>query len=319
MESPAARLLGLLSLLQSRPRWNAPELAERLGVTARTVRRDISRLRELGYPVDAEAGRAGGYQLGAGGALPPLLLSDDEAVAVALGLRAAAGGAVVGAEETAVAALAKLEQVLPTRLRERVLALNTATVLVRSGAAPVVASEVLMTLAQGCRRRERVRFAYTDGAGRDSHRRVEPYGLVNADRLWYLVGLDLDRADWRTFRLDRMSDPALTGHRFVRTAEPDTAAMVIDARARAPYAFQAEVLLRAEPADAAREISSAVGSVEGVKGGTLLRIGANDLDWIARYIASLPFESEVRHPPALRVALRAVGLRLAAANRRPAR
>ena len=319
MESPATRLLGLLSLLQTRPRWNGPELAQRLGITERTVRRDITRLRELGYPVDAEPGRAGGYQLGAGGALPPLLLSDDEAVAVALGLRAAAGGAVVGSEEAAVAALAKLEQVLPARLRERILALNSATVLVPSGAAPVVESDVLMTLAQGCRRHERVRFAYTDGAGRRSDRRVEPYGLVNADRRWYLVAFDLDRSDWRTFRLDRMSDPTLTGHRFVPSEEPDTAAMVIDARARAPYPWEAEVLLRAEPAAVAGEIPAAVGSLERVAGGTLLRVGANDLDWIARYLAGLPFEFEVRQPPELRAALRALGLRLVSANRRPAR
>ena len=317
MESPASRLLELLSLLQSRPRWNAVELAERQGVTERTIRRDVSRLRDLGYPVLAEPGRTGGYQLGAGGALPPLLLSDDEAVAVALGLRAAASGAVVGAEEAAVAALAKLEQVLPARLRERVLALNSATVLVYSGAAPTVESDVLLTLAQGCRRSERVRFGYTDGAGRQTDRRVEPYGLVNADRRWYLVALDLDRADWRTFRLDRMLSPTLTGHRFVRTSEPDTAAMVLDARARAPYPWVAEVFLRAKLAEATREISSAIGTLERVEGGTLLRIGANDLEWIAGYLAGLRFEFEIRHPPELRTTLRALSQRLAAASRRP--
>ncbi len=315
MESPAGRLLKLLSLLQSRPHWNGPQLAERLGVTERTVRRDVSRLRDLGYPVEAEAGRAGGYQLGAGGALPPLLLTDDESVAVAVGLRAAASGGVTGYEEAAVAALAKLEQVLPAHLRERVLSLNAATVLVRSGHGPLVDPEVLLTLAQGCRRPEQVRFGYRDGSGNMTDRRVEPYGLVNAERRWYLVGRDLDRAAWRTFRLDRMTEPALTGHRFVRIEDPDAAAMVLDGIAFAPYEWQAEVLLSAEPAAAAAEIPATIGSLEPVEGGTLLRIGANEVEWLARYVAGLPFDSEVRHPPELRTALRALGRRLQRAHR----
>lgn len=317
MASPAGRLLDLLSLLQARNHWNATELAERLGVTERTVRRDVSRLRDLGYPVDADPGPTGGYQLGAGGSLPPLLLSDDEAVAVALGLRAAASGAVMGSEESAVAALTKLEQVLPARLRERVLAVNATTVLVPSGVAPQIEAEVLLTFGQGCRRCERVRFGYTDGAGNETERRVEPYGLVNTDRRWYLVAFDLDRDDWRTFRLDRVRAPELTGHRFVRTSEPDTAAMVVEARARTPYPVQAEVLLLVDIDTAAREISSAVGTLEAAGGATLLRIGANDVEWIARYLAGLPFDVEVRSPPALRKALRVLARRLASSNRGP--
>ena len=319
MESSSARLLALLSLLQSRPHWSAPELAERLSITTRTVRRDIRRLRELGYPVVAEAGPAGGYELGAGGRLPPLLLTDDESVAVAVGLRAAASGGVIGYEEAAVAALAKLEQVLPARLRERVLALNSATVLVRSGAGPNVDPEVLLTVAQGCRRPERIRFGYRDGAGNVTERRVEPYGLVSAERRWYVVALDLDRDDWRTFRLDRMSELSLTGHRFVRTSEPDAAAMVVEGLALTPYQWQAEVLLRAELHEAEAEVPRTIGSLESAEGGTLLRFGANDLDWLARYIAGLPFESDVRSPPELRTALRALGRRLQVAHRRAAR
>ena len=314
MESTAGRLLSLLSLLQSRPHWNAAELADRLGITDRTVRRDVNRLRELGYPVVAEAGRAGGYQLGAGGALPPLLLTDDEAVAVAVGLRAAASGGVAGYDDAAVAALAKLEQVLPVRLRDRVLALNTATVLVRSGEGPAVDPEVLLLLAQGCRRPERVRFGYRDGSGNVTSRRVEPYRLVNTDRRWYFVAHDLDRVDWRTFRVDRMSEPALTGHRFVRTAEPDAARMVVDGLALGSYQWQAEVLLDAELPEAAAEIPQTIGSVESADGATLLRMGANDLDWIARYIAGLPFDAQVREPPELRAALRALGRRLQRAH-----
>lgn len=305
MESSAGRLLQLLSLLQSRPHWNGPELAERLRVTERTVRRDVSRLRDLGYPVDGGAGRAGGYELGAGGALPPLLLTDDEAVAVSVGLRAAATGGVAGYDEAAVAALAKLEQVLPARLRERVLALNAATVLVRARPELVIDPDALLTLAQGCRRSERITFSYRDGGGNVTDRRVEPYGLVNAERRWYLVARDLDRDDWRTFRLDRMRQPALTGHRFARTSEPDTEAMVLEGMTSAAYTWQAEVLLRARLEDAAVEVPRTVGSLRATRGGTVLRMGANDLDWIARYLSGLPFTFEVRSPVELKDALRA--------------
>ncbi len=232
--SSSSRLLELLSLLQTRPQWKASELAERLGITERTVRRDVTRLRQLGYPVVADAGRAGGYQLGRGGALPPLLLTDDESVAVAVGLRAAASGGVAGYDEAAVAALAKLEQVLPAPVRERVLALNAATILSRPGAGPAIDPDALLTIAQACRRAERIRFGYRDGSGAVTERRVEPHGLVNVERRWYLVARDLDRQDWRTFRLDRMSGAALTGHRFVRTEGPDAGAMVAEALSHAP-------------------------------------------------------------------------------------
>jgi predicted DNA-binding transcriptional regulator YafY len=316
MASPAGRLLDLLSLLQARPHWNAPELAGRLGVTERTVRRDVTRLRDLGYPVLADPGRAGGYQLGAGGHLPPLLLTDDEAVAVAVGLRAAATGGVVDYEDAAVAAMAKLEQVLPVRLRDRVLALSTTTVLVRSGAGPTVDPEVLLLLAQGCRRSERAHFGYLDGSGNRTERRVEPYRLVNAEQRWYLVARDLDRADWRTFRLDRMSEPVLTGHRFERGEEPDAGSMVADGMALAAYSWQAEVLLRTDLADAALDVPRTVGALEAVEGGTLLRLGANSLDWIARFLAGLPFDWEIRAPNELRAAVRDHARRLQQAARR---
>jgi predicted DNA-binding transcriptional regulator YafY len=317
MESPAARLLDLLSLLQSRPHWTAPELAERLTTTTRTVRRDITRLRELGYPVDAAPGRTGGYQLGAGGALPPLLLRDDEAVAVAVGLRVAATGGVAGYDDAAVSALAKLEQVLPARLRERVLALNAAAVLVRSGVGFAAADpEVLLLLAQACRRPARLHFAYVDGAGNASERRVEPYRLVNAEQRWYLVADDLDRRAWRTFRVDRMTDPVATGHRFVRTSEPDAAAMVVEGMALAAHAWNAEVLLFTGLDDAAAEIPPKAGTLEVVDGGTLLRVGGDSLDWIARFLARLPFDFEVQSPKELRRALRDHARRLNAAGRR---
>jgi predicted DNA-binding transcriptional regulator YafY len=274
------------------------------------VRRDVTRLRDLGYPVEAAAGRDGGYQLGRGGALPPLLLTNDEAVAVALGLRAAATGGVAGYDEAAVAAMAKLEQVLPAHLRERVLAVSSAIVLVRSAAGPPVDPECLLLLAQGCRRSERVRFCYVDGDGNPTERRVEPYGVVNVDRRWYLVAWDLDRDDWRTFRLDRMSEVVLTGHRFAAKEQPDTAAMVLAGLTHTPYAWQAEVLVRAPLEEVALDVPASVGSLEEAEGGTLVRMGANDLDWIARYLAGIEHPYEVVSPPELKAELRALGRRL---------
>jgi predicted DNA-binding transcriptional regulator YafY len=309
MESSAARLLKLLSLLQSRPHWNATELADRLTVTTRTVRRDVARLRELGYPVEAEAGSSGGYQLGRGGALPPLLLTDDEAVAVAVGLRAAASGGLAGYDEAAVAAMAKLEQVLPSKLRESVRALGSATMLLRPGG-EAVDTEVLLVVAQGCRRNERVRFSYRDNVGTLTDRRVEPYAVVNHEQRWYLVADDLDRHDWRTFRLDRITDPVLTGHRFVPTEQPDAGRMVVDGLSRVRYRHHAEVLLLVDHAAASSAVSPTVGSLEARGDGTLLRIGANELGWIARYLAGLPFDCTIITPDELRTELRRLGERL---------
>ena len=320
MGSSSNRLLELLSLLQARPHWSAPELAERLGITERTVRRDITRLRLLGYPVVADAGRTGGYELGRGGALPPLLLTNDESVAVAMGLRAAANGGVAGYEEAAMAALAKLEQMLPATVRERVLALNAATVLTPRGGGPEVDPDELLMIAQACRRPERIRFRYRDGSGKLSERRVEPHGLVNAERRWYLVGRDLDRQDWRTFRLDRISEAALTGHRFVPSQDPDAAARVVQGIAAAPYPWQAEVVLHADLKAAQGEIPRTVGSVAEVAGEVILRLGANDVEWLARYVAGLPFVAEVRSPPEVRAAVRSLGQRLQESHRaRPRR
>ncbi|MGH9124552.1 MAG: helix-turn-helix transcriptional regulator [Acidimicrobiales bacterium] len=321
MASASGRLLEVLSLLQQRPHWSSSELADRLAVTERTVRRDVTRLRELGYPVVADAGRSGGYELGRGGALPPLLLTEDETVAVAIGLRAAARSGVAGYDEAAVAALAKLEPILPAAVRERVLALNATTVLSgRDG--PLVDPELLLTVAQGCRRPERIRFAYRDGGGNLSERRVEPHGLVNVERRWYLVAKDLDRQAWRTFRLDRMSDVILTGHRFVPPEGadvPDAGVMVANGLARATYTWQAEVVLTTDLATARSEISPTVGSVEEVEGEVILRLGANEVDWLARYVAGLPFGASVRSPPEVRVAVRDLGRRLQEDHRTRAR
>jgi len=213
MSETSARLLKLLSLLQTPREWTGTELAERLGVTTRTIRRDVERLRELGYPVHATRGTAG-YRLGAGASLPPLLLDDEEAVAVVVGLRTAAGGSVAGLEEPSLRALTKLEQVLPSRLRYRVTTLHTATVRAGDEPGPRVAAETLMAVAEACRRRERLRFDYTDAHGAETVRTVEPQTLVSFGRRWYLVAFDLDRSEWRTFRVDRLRPRTPTGPRF---------------------------------------------------------------------------------------------------------
>ncbi|MEV0339977.1 YafY family protein [Nocardia sp. NPDC050713] len=222
MNDTPARLLRLLSLLQTPREFSGSELAERLGVTDRTVRRDVDRLRELGYPVEATMGATGGYRLVAGTAMPPLLVDDDEAVAIAVGLRAAAGSAVAGIEEASVRALAKLEQVLPAKLRRRVRVLGAATAT-PAHEGPTVDPEVLSTLAAAVTNRERTRFGY---AGGSSRRHVEPVGLVPIRRRWYLLGHDLDRADWRVFRVDRIERPQPTGARF--TPRPLPAASPAD-------------------------------------------------------------------------------------------
>jgi predicted DNA-binding transcriptional regulator YafY len=313
VQSPAGRLLALLSLLQARPRWTAEELAGRLDVTERTVRRDVARLRDLGYPVDAEVGPTGGYQLGSGGALPPLLLADDEAVAVAVGLRVAAAAGLEGCEDAAVAALAKLEQVLPVRLREQVAALHGSTVLLGRSQEGRTDPEKLLLLAQACRRQEVLHFAYCDSAGNETERRVEPFRLVHAERRWYLVAHDRDRAAWRTFRVDRVGEAWSAGHRFVRHEEPDAAALVAHGVAIGAYDHVAVVVLEASLAEAADEVARTVGVLEAIdEHRTLLRIAANDLDWIARFLAGLPFPVAIVEPPALRRALRVVARRVRA-------
>src|ERR687887_2848173 len=213
MLETSARLLRLLSLLQAHREWSGADLADRLGVTPRTVRRDVDRLRELGYPVNASPGTGGGYRLGAGAELPPLLLDDDEAVAVAIGLRTAAGGSVAGIEETSVRALAKLEQVLPAHLRRRVNALQAFTVPA-PGTGPTVDAGVLATIASACRDHEGLRFAYQSHDGSSTRRRVEPHRLVHLGWRWYLLAFDLDRDEWRTFRVDRIGRPLSAGARF---------------------------------------------------------------------------------------------------------
>lgn len=236
MTNPSARLLQLLNLLQSRTRWPGPELATRMGVSARTLRYDIAKLRDLGYEVQSEPGAVGGYALQAGSSLPPLLLEDDEAVAMAVGLRLAAGG-TAGVGEAAVTALAKLEQVLPWRLRGRMSTLRNFTETASRGEPGTEPGDVVF-LTGACRDLRRVRFAYADRHGNTSHRDVEPYRLVQTGGRWYLLAFDPERADWRHFRLDRMTVTHSAGARFRPRAAPPSEAMLesIDAMYRRHWA-----------------------------------------------------------------------------------
>jgi|SRR5690625_2305164 len=253
------RMLSLLSLLQSRRDWGGAELADRLEVTVRTIRRDVERLRELGYPVEATAGTLGGYRLASGQNLPPLLLDDEEAVAVGVGLHAATAGGFGGIEDPAVRAIAKLGQVFPNRLRRQVDTLVSATEMVTHRGAPSVDPAVLTTIASGCREREQIEFGYHSRSGEHTRRRVEPHRLVASHGLWYLIGYDLDRSDWRMFRLDRMSDVGTNDRPFRPRELPggDAAAFVARTIAATPYPFWTDVTLQA-PAEVIRQQMSAV-------------------------------------------------------------
>jgi predicted DNA-binding transcriptional regulator YafY len=326
MLETSARLLRLLSLLQSRRDWSSADLADRLGVSARTIRRDVDRLRGLGYPVHATPGVAGGYRLGAGAALPPLLLDDDEAVAVALGLRTATNGTVAGIEETSVRALAKLEQVLPARLRHRVGALHAATVPL-VGASPIVDPDVLMVVATACRDHERVRFSYagrspdrpegserSDGTREPTERRVEPHRLVHTGRRWYLVAWDLDRDDWRTFRVDRIAGLSAAGHRFAPRQPPegDVARYTSRGLSTEVYRYQARLTLHVPAEVAAERITPTSGLVEPIDDRTCtLHIGSRSLDELAVWLAVIGFDFDVHEPPELADHVHGLAKRLA--------
>ncbi|MGP3984438.1 helix-turn-helix transcriptional regulator [Streptomyces sp. KR80] len=314
MLETSARLLRLLSLLQAHREWSGRDLADRLGVTPRTVRRDVDRLRELGYPVHASPGTGGGYQLGAGAQLPPLLLDDEEAVAVAVSLRTVAGGGIEGIEETSVRALAKLEQVLPSRLRRRVAALNSYTVPMLGGRrGPTVDAATLTELVHACRDRERLRFEYRDHAGSATRRVVDPHRLVFTERRWYLVAWDVEREDWRTFRADRITPKPPHGPRFEPRTPPaeDLAAYVSRGVSTAAYAAKAVVLLHASAEEAAQRISPSAGVLEAIdEHSCLLHTGAHTLDVLVIHIVLMGFEFDVREPAELNDHIREIADRL---------
>lgn len=305
----SARLLRLLSLLQTPRDWTGSELAARLEVDVRTVRRDIDKLRTLGYPIHATAG-TGGYRLSAGAKLPPLLLEDDEAVAVAMGLRTAAGGTIAGIEESSLRALAKLEQVLPARLRHRLSALQAATVAVPAGG-PRVDPDTLTSIAATIRDHHRLRFDYRTHTGETSRRTTEPHRLVHIGRRWYLIGWDVDREDWRTYRVDRLAPRIPTGPRFSPREAPDAADFVARGVTTAPYRYQARITLYVSATAAAERIGPTQGVIEAVdKEACILRTGANSLDMLAVHVIALGFEFLVHEPPELAAHLRDLAVRL---------
>ncbi|WP_030454745.1 helix-turn-helix transcriptional regulator [Herbidospora cretacea] len=317
MLETSARLLRLLSLLQARRDWPGRDLADRLGVSDRTVRRDVERLRELGYPVHASRGTDGGYRLGAGTAMPPLLLDDEEAVAVAIGLRTAVGGM----EEPSARALTKLEQVLPSRLRHRVDALRTSTEPVPSDRpGPAVDAAVLSALATACRNRERLRFDYRGHDGTSTLRAVEPYRIVSWGRRWYLVAWDVDRDDWRTFRADRITPRTPTGHRFPPREPPEGGAAAYVARgvSSAAWRHRARIVVHA-PADVVTErINPAVGVVEAVdEEMCVLDTGAESIQTLAVHLGLLDVDFEVSGPPELIEYLHVLAGRFARATGAP--
>jgi predicted DNA-binding transcriptional regulator YafY len=316
MQDPTARTLRLLSLLQTYKFWSGTELAERLDVSPRTVRRDIDRLRELGYPVDATPGAAGGYRLAAGTHVPPLVLDDDEAVAIAVGLHTAAGASIEGIEETSVRALAKLEQVLPDRLRRRVNAVHANVTPLRwQSEQSTVDTEVLAVLALACRDNEQVFFDYRSRDGAETSRLVEPHQLVSAGRRWYLVGWDVRRDDWRTFRLDRLDEPRLGGVRFRPRPLPaeDAAAFVAESMAQRPVPFEATI----EVAGAAAAVSELVrysgAEIEAIDDDRcVVRLRSDSERWLLTGVAMIAaeFDVHIREPADLVTRAKALGSRL---------
>jgi predicted DNA-binding transcriptional regulator YafY len=312
MQRTSTRLLELLSLLQGRRDWPGNELAERLEVSARTIRRDIERLRELGYPVESLTGPAGGYRLRAGSAMPPLLLDDDEAIAIAVGLRTAARASVTGIEEAALQALVKLEQVLPSHLRRRVSALGLATSTLPVPG-PTVDPQDLTTIAAACRDGHRLRFRYRRRDGDESRREVEPHAVVNHGRRWYVVAWDPSREDWRTFRIDRLTSPSSTGVRFTERKLPaKNAAVFVEQSIRgAPSRYEAVVTVHAGVEEMTRRFPAYWGAFEPLDDARCVyRTSDDNLRWLALRIAMLDVDFEVREPPELVESLRQLGARV---------
>jgi predicted DNA-binding transcriptional regulator YafY len=312
MGNASSRLLDLLSLLQARRDWPGGELAGRLEVSARTIRRDVGRLRALGYPVESLSGPAGGYRLRAGAAMPPLLLDEEEAIAIAVGLRTAARASVTGIEETSIRALVKLEQVLPAHLRRRVAALGSATITAPF-AGPTVDPQHLTTIAAACRDSECLRFDYRSRDGTATRREVEPHSLVNLGRRWYLVGWDRGREDWRTFRVDRLSRRVATGVRFTARDLParDAAAYVEQSIADARNRYEARVTVHAAADRIAARLPWLAGALEPSGADRCeYRTADDDLEWLAIRIAMLGADVDVHEPPELVAQLDSLARRL---------
>ena len=315
MLKTSARLLRLLWLLQSRRYWSGAELSERVEVDARTVRRDIDRLRELGYAVEASPGLGGGYQLKAGAALPPVLLDDEEAVTVAVAVRAAASS-VGRMEETAVGLLAKLDQLLPLRLRKRASALHSVTLsLANPPQAPSI--DLLTEIACACRDRMKLRLNYRDRGGNVTSRAVEPLRLAHTGRLWYLVAFDCERTDWRTFRIDRVQRLVSSGPQFLPREFPgDIAAYVSRSIREVPYRYRMRIRLRGSLAELAKRIPGWCGVLEVLdEESCALSTGADSLEALAAQVVLTGADFEILGTPEFLPELREIGSRLERATR----
>ncbi|MEU5153722.1 WYL domain-containing protein [Glycomyces sp. NPDC021274] len=315
MLETSARLLRVLALLQARRDWTGEALAARLDVTTRTVRSDIDRLRRLGYRVHSTTGSAGGYRLEAGNAVPPLLLDDEEAVAVAVGLRAAASGSVAGIEETSLRALAKLEQTMPSRLRRRIDILRAATASA-AAAGPTVDAGVLTGIAEAVHRCEQLRFDYRDRAGAASRRRAEPHRLVYTERRWYLLAWDVDREDWRTYRADRIGLRTPNGPRFTPKEPPEEAvAHVLRGLGHAAWRHQAVIRLQAPVEQVAAMLPPGSGLLEPAGDAECLwRTGSDSLRDLTNYLTGLDLPFIVEAPQSLRDHLNGLAARYLAAT-----
>ena len=317
MANTSNRTLKLLSLLQTHRYWPGTELAERLEVSVRTLRRDVDRLRELGYPVEAQRGVDGGYQLAAGAALPPLVVDDEEAVALVVGLQAAAQD-VGEIAESSVRVLAKVVQVMPARLRRRVEALRALTVSPGWGgpSRPGVDPVVLTTVALACRDSERLRFGYTAAGGERTERQVEPHRLVSLGRRWYLVAYDLDRLDWRSFRVDRLIAPNGTGARF-RPRElpaPDAAEYVRTRLDNLPRPYRVEVVIHAPAAQVRERIGRWSTVTELDSGRCRLAMTADQLEWPAMALGMAGADFRIVGPPEFAAYVRDWGERFTRAS-----
>ena len=316
MLETSARLLRLLSLLQSRRYWEGAGLAERLEITSRTLRRDIDKLRSLGYTVSAAAGPGGGYQLGQGSALPPLLLDDDEAVAVAVSLRSAMD-TIAGMSQTVVGALVKLNQLLPVRLRKRVGAIHAVTISV-AGAAPALNLDTLTTLAAACRDHRQITLRYEDRKGRATTRTVEPLQLAHTgNRRWYVVAWDLSRDAWRTLRIDRIVGIPASGAPFIPRPPPaDLARYVAEAISHAPYPYRARFKLAGPAKTVAERVPPWIGVLEPLDTKhSLLSTGAETPEALLFQVMLCGVDFELMEPEDLRPHLRAIAARLQRAAR----
>lgn len=316
----AGRLLALLSLLQQRRAWTGPEMATELGVTTRTIRNDVERLRELGYPIAGSPGLEGGYRLRVGSELPPLLLDDDEAVAIAVGLRWAATGAISGIEQLSLRAMTKLEQFLPKRIQKRVATLTRAIVSLPMTEV-VVDSRVLSLVALACETQQRLSFTYRDHGGQESSRECEPFRVVHHGRRWYLIAWDLDRSDFRTFRVDRLVPKGALGPPFVARAVPEAALLAALKRgiAQATWHVRARVEVKLSAEALARRVPHALNVEPLDETRCVASMGADSFEMLSVYLGMLGCDFEVIEPAELRASLRTVGQRYLRAAREPKR